>query len=105
MSKRLTELNKIYENVDEKMRILVSPLLRHAEDWEKRINKYRKELNRLELSRANKERITFLSRLIREAEQQYTNVLKVLISALRRDSDDSEDDFDKFLKEMECENN
>ena len=100
MGKRTVELRKIYENVDKNIRVLICPLLQHVEDWEKRVKRYQSELNGIEMNRRNKERIIFVSRLLREAEQQYTNVMKVLISALNRNSVEQDDEFDKFLQEM-----
>lgn len=100
MSERLERLNKIYENVDENMRELVSPLLLHAEDWESRIETYKDELEGIAFSPKTKEQYLFFYRLLKEAEQQYINVMKVLISALRKNAVEEEDEFDKFMEEL-----
>ena len=99
MSERLEKLVKIYENVDEDMRDLVFPLLEHAEDWEKKIDLYKSRLNEIPLTKAGKDPYIFHYRLLKEAEQQYINVIKVLISALRKNAMEEEDEFDAFLKE------
>lgn len=99
MSERLEKLIKIYENVDENMRDLVSPLLQHAVDWEERITLYKEKLSLVPLSKAGKEPYLFYYRLLKEGEQQYINVMKVLVSALRKNAVEEEDDFDEFLKE------
>lgn len=99
MSERLEKLKLIYENVDENMRDLIFPLLQHADDWESRIELYKSKLNEIPLSKAGKEAYLFYYRLLKEAEQQYINVMKVLVSALRKNAVEEEDDFDEFLKE------
>lgn len=100
MTDRLEELQKIYENVDENMRELLSPLLQHAVDWERRISLYKNKLEKIELTKAYKEQYLFYYRLLKEAEQQYINVVKVLVSALRKNAVEEEDDFDKFMNEI-----
>lgn len=100
MTERLKKLNKIYENVDENMRDLVSPLLQHAEYWEGKIDSYKEQIEEVPLRKGTKERYMLLHRLLKEAEQQYINVMKVLISALRKNAVEEEDDFDEFLKEL-----
>ena len=100
MTERLERLNKIYENVDENMRELVAPLLLHAEDWESRIETYKCKLDDLPFSPKTKEQYMFFYRLLKEAEQQYINVIKVLISALRKNAVEEEDDFEKFMNEL-----
>ena len=99
MSERLEKLKVIFENVDENMRDLVFPLLQHADDWESRIEEYRGKLGEISLNRNTKEQYYFYYRLLKEAEQQYINVMKVLVSALRKNAVEEEDDFDDFLKE------
>lgn len=99
MSERLEKLKLIYENVDENMRDLIFPLLQHADDWECRIELYKSKLDEIPLSKAGKEAYLFYYRLLKEAEQQYINVMKVLVSALRKNAVEEEDDFDEFLKE------
>lgn len=100
MTERLEKLNRIYENVDENMRELVSPLLLHAEDWECRIDTYKDKLDEMPINPRTKEQYMFYYRLLKEAEQQYINVMKVLISALRKNAVEEEDDFDKFMNEL-----
>lgn len=100
MTERLEKLNKIYENVDENMRELVSPLLLHAEDWEYKIEMYKRKLDDIPFGKTSKEQYLFFYRLLKEAEQQYINVMKVLISALRKNAVEEEDEFDKFMEEM-----
>lgn len=99
MSERLEKLKKIYENVDENMRELIDPLLLQAEDWEARINTYKSKLEDIEPCRLSKEQYLFYFKLYKESEQQYINVVKVLVSALRKNQVEAEDDFDEFLKE------
>lgn len=100
MTERLEKLNKIYENVDENMRELVSPLLLHAEDWECRIETYRRKLDDMPINPRSKDAYSFYYKLLKEAEQQYINVMKVLISALRKNAVEEEDEFDKFMSEL-----
>ena len=100
MSERLEKLEKIYENVDENMRELVSPLLQHAVAWEERIGLYKDKLEGVPLSKAGKEQYLFYYRLLKEAEQQYINVVKVLVSALRKNIVEDDDDFDRFMEEF-----
>ena len=100
MSERLEKLKKIYENVDENMRELIDPLLLQAEDWEARINTYKSKLEDIEPCRSSKEQYLFYFKLYKESEQQYINVIKVLVSALRKNQVEAEDDFDSFLEEF-----
>lgn len=99
MSKRLEKLKLIYENVDENMRELIYPLLLHADDWEQKIELYKSKLDGIPFTRGAKEQYLFFYRLLKEAEQQYINVMKVLVSALRKNAVEEEDEFDEFLKE------
>ena len=100
MTERLEKLNKIYENVDENMRELVSPLLLHAEDWECKIELYKRKLDDMPINRGTKDQYMFYYRLLKEAEQQYINVMKVLISALRKNAVEEEDEFDEFMRDI-----
>lgn len=100
MTERLKKLDEIYKNVDENMRELLSPLLLHAEDWECKIELYKRKLDEIPFSKAGKEQYMFFYRLLKEAEQQYINVMKVLVSALRKNAVEEEDDFDKFMEEF-----
>lgn len=99
MSERLEKLKIIFENVDENMRDLILPLLQHADDWESKIDVFRSKLDEIPISKGTKEQYLFYYRLLKEAEQQYINVMKVLVSALRKNAVEEEDDFDEFLKE------
>lgn len=101
MDERLEELERIYQNVDEDMRALLAPLLRHAEDWEKRITEFSGKLQTISLNSHTREQYMFYYRLLKEAEQQYINVMKVLMSALRKNALEEEDEFEKFMKELE----
>lgn len=103
MSNRLKDLQKIYENVDENVRNLLSPLLQHAVDWERKIEFFRLELSKIELRSSNVSRYRFFSRELKEAEQQYINVIRVLISALNRNQLEQSDDFDEFMKQFKGE--
>ena len=99
MDERLKKIEEIYKNIDEDMRELISPLLQHAVDWEERIELYKSKLEAIPLSKSGKEAYLFHYRLLKEAEQQYINVMKVLVSALRKNALEEEDEFDEFLKE------
>ena len=101
MTERLQKLNEIYNNVDENMRELVSPLLQHAEFWEGKIEEYKDKLESLPLNRGTKEPYMLYHRLLKETEQQYINVMKVLVSALRKNAVEEDDEFDEFLKGLE----
>lgn len=101
MDKRLEELERIYQNVDEDMRALLAPLLQHAEDWERRITEFSGKLENISLNSHTREQYMFYYRLLKEAEQQYINVMKVLMSALRKNALEEEDEFEKFMKELE----
>lgn len=100
MSDRLERLKAIYENVDENVRELLFPLLQHAEDWEGRIALYKGKLESMALGSSTKAPYLFYFRLLKEAEQQYINVMKVLVSALRKNAVEDEDDFDRFMEEL-----
>lgn len=98
MSERLKKLNEIYKNVDENVRELISPLLQHAEDWEAKINEFRNKLKQIPITSSTKTQYAFYYRLLKEAEQQYINVMKVLVSALRKNAVE-DDEFEEFLKD------
>lgn len=100
MSERLEKLQKIYENVNENVRELVFPLLQHAVDWESKIEFFKSEISKIELCSSNVKKYRFYSRELKEAEQQYINVIKVLVSSLNKNTIEQEDDFEKFLEEM-----
>lgn len=99
MEDRLEKLKLIYEKVDENVRELVSPLLQHAVYWEAKITLYKSKLEETPLNKAGKEPYIFYNRLLREAEQQYINIMKVLVSALQKNAVEEDDEFDDFLKE------
>lgn len=99
MSERLEKLKLIYEKVDENVREIVSPLLPQVIYWESKIELYKSKLEETPLGKGGKEAYIFYSRLLREAEQQYLNIIKVLISALQKNAIEEDDEFDEFLKE------
>ena len=99
MNERLKNLEKIYENVNENMRLLINPLLQHAVDWESKIEFFKLELSHIDICSSNVKRYRFYSRELKEAEQQYINVMKVLISALKNNEIEQDDEFENFIKE------
>ena len=100
MENRLEDLQKIYENVDENVRNLLSPLLQHAVDWEAKIEFFKNEIAGIQLCSKNVSKYRFFSRELKEAEQQYINLMRVLISALNKNQLEQSDDFEKFMEEV-----
>lgn len=99
MEDRLEKLKLIYEKIDESVREIVSPLLPQVVYWEQKIELYKSKLEQTPLNKAGKEPYIFYNRLLREAEQQYLNIIKVLVSALQKNAVEEDDEFDEFLKE------
>lgn len=98
---RLEELQNIFEAVEEDKRIVITPLISQAVEWENEIQSYTEQLKALELTKRTKEKYLTLTKLKREAQQQYANIVKVLLMTLYRTEGSAADDLLRKLAEFE----
>ena len=98
---RLEELQKIFETVDEDKRAVITPLLNQTVEWEEEIKRYSEELRNLPLNNKTKEKYMTYSKLKREAQQQYCNIIKVLLMTLYRTESSAADELMAKLSEFE----
>lgn len=100
ITKRRKELEKIVETADDDIRPLIRRLVDDAVRWEIQLDKCRKEMAKIKITPQTKNQFGFYHKMARESQQQYTNVVKVLLKCVHYDAMASDDDFEKFLQEM-----
>ena len=100
MSERYDELQEIFSKIDPSIQTLVKPLLKDCCKWEAKIVLYQTRLDQLPLCRKNQEQYLFFAKLLKEAQQQYNNIIKTLIMALSRYTEEGKDAFDQWLDSM-----
>lgn len=95
MEKRKEELREIFKNVNSGVTALLCPMMDSMVDLEKRLKKYKKQLNDMgDMDQYNMKLYTAVSSQIQKCETQRTNIIKVLVSALRKDG--TAEDMDAF---------
>ncbi|WP_058321094.1 hypothetical protein, partial [Sinorhizobium sp. GL28] len=100
---RRERLRAVYEKCDENAQPLIERLVDDAVAWEVQLDMCRAEMESIEISPQTKAKYAYYSKLAREAQQQYTNVVKVLLKSVRYDGLGGEDEFDEFLAQMRGE--
>ena len=98
---RLEELQEIFKGIDEDKRIVISPLIMQAVEWEKDFDEYTKQLAEMELKRQTKEKYLTIHKLKREAQQQLCNIYKTLLMTLYRVESNAADELLQKLSEFE----
>lgn len=96
---RLERLKKIFENVDEDKKTLVSYAINELVYLENQLNQLKQYPFILYNKRTGDTKATHAAKQFKELEQSYLNCLKVLIGVLRNSDGEEEDAFDKWLKE------
>ena len=97
---RLNQLKKIFENVEEDKKILISYAIEELVFIERKLTQLKKYPFTLYNVRTGETKTTAAGKQFKELEQSYLNCLKVLTNALKNSSGDEEDDaFDKWVKE------
>lgn len=98
---RLEALKKIFANVEEDKKTLVSYAIEELVYLENRLTALKKYPFILYNKRTGETRTTAAAKQFKELEQSYLNCLKVLSNVLRNSSAEEEDEFDKWLKERQ----
>ena len=98
---RLSELQAIFEKVDEDKAAIIKPLLPQVVFLENRLNELR-ELPHIRLHPKNpaRQEITAAGKQYKEFMQSYLNAVKVLQATLSRYSVEEQDAFDLWLEEQ-----
>lgn len=99
MDERLKQLKKIFENVEEDKKTLISYAVEELVYLENRLKSLKKYPFILYNKRTGETRTTAAAKQFKELEQSYLNCLKVLSNVLKNSSGEEEDEFDKWLKE------
>lgn len=98
MDQRLVELKKIFENVEEDKKTLVSFAIEELVFIEKKLTQLKKYPFTLYNKRTGETRTTAAGKQFKELEQSYLNCLKVLANVLKNSTGEEEDEFDKWVK-------
>lgn len=94
------QLEKICENCDERIKPFVKRLVNDAMTWQEQLDWARGKLATIELNSKTKTQYTYFNRVARDAQQQYVNVVKLLLKASRDSDIGGDDEFDKFMAEF-----
>lgn len=92
------DIDDIFELVRDEVKPVIEPLVDDGKKWREYGLKYRKEMDKCSLTGAGLKRYTTLHRLYKESESQYVSIVKVLLSAIRRDAVGEKDEFEEYLK-------
>ena len=97
---RQEELKKVFENTDEKIKKIVFHLLYDVVYLEERLD-YLRSLPSVSVNPKNpaQQRTTVSGKQYKEYLQQYTNIIKVLLSAIGNVETGEDSPLDKWLKE------
>ena len=98
---RLEALTKIFANVEEDKKTLVSYAIEELVYLEQRLTALKKYPFILVNKRTGETRTTAAAKQFKELEQSYLNCLKVLANILRNASVEEEDAFDQWIKERQ----
>lgn len=96
---RLGHLKKIFENVEEDKKELVSYAIEELVYLENKLTTLKKYPFILYNRNTGETKQTQASKAFKETEQSYLNCLKVLMMALRNSGGEEEDEFDKWIQE------
>lgn len=92
------DIDEVFNLVRDEVKPMVEPLVDDGKKWREYSLKYRKEMDKCSLSGAGLKRYTTLHKLLKESESQYVSIIKVLLSAVRRDAVAEKDEFEEYLK-------
>lgn len=99
---RLERLQKIFENIDERAKEVIFPMLEQVVFLENQL-KTLKELPFIEVSRKNQalQRPTAASKQYKELMQQYNACIKTLLTALSRNGGEETSPLEEYLKGLQ----
>lgn len=100
---RLEKLKKIFENVEEDKKTLISYAIEELVYLENRLKALKKYPFILYNKKTGETKTTAAAKQFKELEQSYLNCLKVLSNVLKNSNGEEEDEFDKWLKENRSE--
>lgn len=100
---RLEALKKIFANVEEDKKTLVSYAIEELVYLENRLTALKKYPFILYNKRTGETKTTAAAKQFKELEQSYLNCLKVLSNILRNSSVEEEDAFDQWIKQRQTE--
>lgn len=100
---RLEQLKKIFENVEEDKKELISYAIEELVYLENRLKVLKKYPFILYNKITGETRTTAAAKQFKELEQSYLNCLKVLMSVLKNTDGEEEDEFDKWIKQRQTE--
>ena len=95
---RKEQLQKVFENVDEDKKILVSYAIDELVFLEKKLTTLKKYPFTLYNKLTGETKVTAAGKQFKELEQSYLNCLKVLHGVLRNASSEEDDPFDEWVK-------
>lgn len=98
---RLQQLKKIFANVEEDKKTLISYAIEELVYLENRLKVLKKYPFILYNKKTGETRTTAAAKQFKELEQSYLNCLKVLQNILRNSSVEEEDAFDQWIKERQ----
>lgn len=91
------DLSKIYELVRDDIKPIVKGLVDDGKKWEKCIDKYQQALIDCPIENLKEHKKIF--DMLRASETQYTNIVKLLLSALKHNEAPETDEFEEYMKE------
>ena len=100
---RLEQLRKIFENVEEDKKTLISFSLEELVSMEKELTRLKNYPFMLYNKITHETRVTAAGKRYKEIQQSYLNCLKVLMSVLKNTDGEEEDEFDKWIKQRQTE--
>lgn len=100
---RLEKLKKIFENVEEEKKTLISYAIEELVYLENRLKALKKYPFILYNKYTGETKTTAAAKQFKELEQSYLNCLKVLSNVLKNSNGEEEDEFDKWIKENRSE--
>lgn len=98
---RLQQLKKIFANVEEDKKTLISYAIEELVYLEDKLKSLKKYPFILYNKRTGETKTTAAAKQFKELEQSYLNCLKVLSNVLRNSTNNEEDEFDKWIKERQ----
>lgn len=98
---RLEELNNVFKDIDDEIKITISPLISEVVFLEEQM----KELKKLPFIRINpkdssQQKTTPASKLYKECSQSYMNAIRILCSILHKVDNSAENELLKKLSEF-----
>ena len=95
----MEDITKIYNLVREEVKPIVEPLVNDAKRWAKLIKRYQKAMDDCPLDAEHLKEYKSYNNMLKEAQTQYVAITKVLLSAVRRDAVEEQDEFQAYLEE------